>query len=113
MTHLILHKVRGEAAFDVAIQLEDSGTDSDPGPWWIIPTSGHRAYPYRIWELNDLADISDIGADGFHDRPVDFHIRDIENWPDHYEIDKGQAPSPSFNIMSVISPMMRPFKRRL
>lgn len=38
---LIAHKVRGEAAFDVATPIE---IDGEPG--WIIPTSGHRAYPY-------------------------------------------------------------------
>lgn len=38
MTHLILHKVRGEPAFDIAEQMENG--------MWIIPTSGHRAYPY-------------------------------------------------------------------
>ena len=35
--YLIAHKVRGEPAFDIAIKM---------GDWWIIPTSGHRAYPY-------------------------------------------------------------------
>lgn len=57
---LIAHKVRDESAFDVAHQMEcpecHGGTrdavssecsecDSE-GYWWIIPTSGHRAYPY-------------------------------------------------------------------
>jgi hypothetical protein len=43
--YLILHKVRGEPAFDVAQKImigEEEG--------WIIPTSGHRAYPVT-WEL--------------------------------------------------------------
>ena len=44
--YLIAHLVRKEIAFDVAICCFDMGTTSDPGPWWIIPTSGHRAYPY-------------------------------------------------------------------
>jgi hypothetical protein len=44
--YLVLHKVRGQPAFDVAQRCEDGwGTPSDPAPWWIIPTSGHRAYP--------------------------------------------------------------------
>jgi len=42
---LVLHKVRGAPAFDIA---EKIGEDSQ-GDIWIIPTSGHRAYPY--WEL--------------------------------------------------------------
>lgn len=54
--YLIAHKVRGEAAFDVAIQqpcsvclanqeedCEECGTD---GYWWISNTYGHRCYPY-------------------------------------------------------------------
>lgn len=49
---LIAHKVRGELAFDVASQIAD-GTLTDPGPWWIIPTSGHRAYPF--WSTPLLA----------------------------------------------------------
>jgi hypothetical protein len=51
---LIAHKVRGETAFDIAIRCDDMGTPSDPGPWWIIPTSGHRAYPYWQAPLSEL-----------------------------------------------------------
>lgn len=46
---LILHKVRGEPAFDVAQQVQ---IGSEVG--WIIPTSGHRAYPAAWWELTGL-----------------------------------------------------------
>jgi hypothetical protein len=67
---LIAHKVRGEPAFDVAVRqtcavcykdepLDDDRLGSTPasgchacddlGYWWIIPTSGHRAYPY--WHM--------------------------------------------------------------
>ena len=35
MTHLILHKVRGEPAFDVAESLQIGDEEG-----WIIPTSG-------------------------------------------------------------------------
>jgi hypothetical protein len=45
--YLIAHKVRGERAFDVAIRL-DIGSEIG----WIIPTSGHRAYPYWWTELD-------------------------------------------------------------
>lgn len=61
---LIAHKVRGEPAFDIACQMEcpecnhllKSGkincTECDgEGFWWIIPTSGHRAYPWWNSEL--------------------------------------------------------------
>lgn len=43
MTHLILHKVRGSPALDVAEFLPEMDM-------WIIPTSGHRAYPYLVLE---------------------------------------------------------------
>jgi hypothetical protein len=39
--YLIAHKVRGERGYDVACKME-----MPDGTWWIIPTSGHRAYPF-------------------------------------------------------------------
>jgi hypothetical protein len=97
MSYLILHKVRGEPAFDIADKLQIGDEEG-----WIIPTSGHRAYPYWYGTLSEfhehlLADKSLIPSD----------------LPDHYEIDKGSKPSPSFNIMTIISPMMTRIKRRL
>jgi len=50
--YLIAHKVCGKPTFDVAICCNDMGCVSDPGPWWIIPTTGHRAYPYWWEPLN-------------------------------------------------------------
>lgn len=53
--YLIAHKVRGLPAFDIATHMTcpvcDATNDHCPscdgvGHWWIIPTSGHRAYPY-------------------------------------------------------------------
>ncbi len=82
MTYLIAHKVRGEPAFDIAIRCDDMGTESDPGPWWIIPTSGHRAYPYEYWLLEDLFD----GSDYPHARPYNALDRAPPEWPDHYTV---------------------------
>lgn len=60
--YLIAHKCRGEPAFDVAQRigcaecLDLAGTNygcnecDQLGYWWIVPTSGHRAYPY--WEID-------------------------------------------------------------
>lgn len=54
--YLIAHKVRGLPAFDIAQHLtcpkcnatDDHCTACDGvGHWWIVPTSGHRAYPYN------------------------------------------------------------------
>lgn len=64
--YLIAHKVSGEPAFDVAQRIscpECPAPDGinygciecdSLGYWWIIPTSGHRAYPLMHWELSDL-----------------------------------------------------------
>ncbi len=74
---LIAHKVRGEPAFDIAermpcpycsVKVRDCiapevvytathvngcpECDGD-GHWWIVSTSGHRAYPYN-WALHDF-----------------------------------------------------------
>ena len=64
--YLIAHKVRGQQALDIAIQM----TMGDE-LWWIIPTSGHRAYPYWHYRLGDLFAHQLVGPP-----PAD--------WPDHY-----------------------------
>ena len=50
--YLIAHKVRGQPAFDIAERCDDMDSEGDPGPWWIIPTSGHRAHPMWAEPLN-------------------------------------------------------------
>jgi hypothetical protein len=97
MSYLILHKVRGEPAFDIADKLQIGDEEG-----WIIPTSGHRAYPFMEWPLEAFGQpfIGNIPT-----VPVD--------WPDHYQVDAGSTPKPNFNIMTIISPMMTKFKRRL
>lgn len=78
--YLILHKVRGEPAFDIA---ERVGEDSD-GEIWIIPTSGHRAYPYEAMKLGEM-----------EHRPTGWvptgewfdwvkEVKMNHEWPDHY-----------------------------
>lgn len=83
--HLILHKVRGEPAFDVGHEIEAA----DGQQIWIVSTSGHRAYPIMVWNLEDLADISDINAVGNHNRPADFEPQTSSDWEglqDHYAV---------------------------
>lgn len=74
---LVAHKVHGEPAFDVATRMRcptcngvgghdvpdfETGETTDyEGPschecdglgyWWIVSTSGHRAYPWWHWDL--------------------------------------------------------------
>ena len=98
--YLIAHKVRGEAAFDVAIRCDDMGTDSDPGPWWIIPTSGHRAYPLMHWALSSLGyhfPRADCSFDFAHltddTGPLAVHP-DFANLPDHYSNTRSHEPAP-------------------
>ena len=131
MTHLILHKVRGEPAFDVAARIDcpvcegarqglDNGRDyagncnaCDDGYWWIIPTSGHRAYPYQTWNLEDLKDTSDINQFGTHIAPIQYINAVPHDWPDHYECnDKGTALPAGATVMSIIARLMPKMKDR-
>ncbi len=61
--YLVAHKVRGAPAFDIAqhltcphCQATDDGclACDGAGHWWIIPTSGHRAFPIMNWLVSDL-----------------------------------------------------------
>ena len=66
--YLIAHKVRGLPAFDIAVKMICPQCDGnavcnecdDQGFWWIIPTSGHRAYPWWSSELTQGFSIEDI-----------------------------------------------------
>lgn len=89
--YLILHKVHGAPAFDIAERNDDMGTPSDPGPWWIIPTSGHRAYPYQWWELDEL-DVMYIDKYSERWEPVT-NCKAImpDGWPDHYQASQARS----------------------
>lgn len=102
--YLIAHKVRGEPAFDIATRMKcpicepirqglDDGTAysgchecNDEQFWWIIPTSGHRAYPSDYIKLSHLATV-----DG--ECPLDHMALPTDSLPDHYETtaDKGRG----------------------
>lgn len=69
---LIAHKVRNAPAFDIAIQME-----MEDEIWWIIPTSGHRAYPYWSCAVDELDFLNGKHPDEYLGvMPTD--------WPDHY-----------------------------
>lgn len=78
--YLILHKVRGEPAFDIAQRIRIGNEDG-----WIVPTSGHRAHPARSFALHELE--GDVGHGFFsaimHELPSDL--------PDHYAINDAKA----------------------
>jgi len=88
--YLIAHKVRGEPAFDIAHQLQ---IGEELG--WIIPTSGHRAYPYAEWPLNDLAErydpICGLNAP---------HMPDA--LPDHYETLAAKGQGRVTNLLAAL-----------
>jgi hypothetical protein len=77
--YLIIHKVRGEPALDIAEKMEIGDEQG-----WIIPTSGHRAYPCHYWALDDLYDGSDM------DMPMPTDVLDDvilpDDLPDHYAV---------------------------
>ena len=97
--YLIAHKVRGEAAFDVAHKLQ---IGSEEG--WIIPTSGHRAYPYWQEPLSNLAWFLDSYGSATN------FFEDCATWMpaslrDHYAIREepklGKPSKPSAPILSL------------
>lgn len=79
--YLILHKVRGEPAFDIATQLEVGAEEGLS--WekiWIIPTSGHRAYPWYAVALKDLH----LGTSNIAVTSVQVQDLDMSRYQDHY-----------------------------
>ena len=103
--YLILHTVRGKPAFDIAEPMKIGDEDG-----WIIPTSGHRAYPVRTWSLEDLADVSDINERGQHSRPINY--QDVNEVRDHYEW-KRDARQEKIDIVALLDLPKEPFRRRI
>ena len=113
---LIAHSVRGEAAFDVATKmecphcpgyLENQGFGcfdcEDLGYWWIIPTSGHRAFPY--WHAEIIDNGIDIGLE-WTDRPASPPPMPF-GWPDHYKT----GPAPKLDIKALFQANREPKPR--
>lgn len=102
--YLIAHKVRGEPAFDIAQHIKcpiceavmqglDHGSISPgcdecdgEGFWWIIPTSGHRAYPYWHCPLDNAVDWHMMRINGNELLPMP------SSWPDHYTTTERREP---------------------
>lgn len=83
---LIAHKVRGEPAFDVAIQMQ-----MPDGVWWIIPTSGHRAYPAMSWPLKKLCHY--VPEHDWQPSVIDeLGPADMSALRDHYAVSATPAP---------------------
>lgn len=127
--YLIAHKVRGEPAFDIAEHMTcpkcEGATDEpanadwehqyhcdacdDQGHWWIIPTSGHRAFPY--WhEALIKTYVLDLDAAYWNcvlklppDMPPDLR--------DHYTSEREVARS-LVDVLGLIHKPLAPIKRR-
>lgn len=87
--YLILHKVRGEPAFDIAERTVIAGETA-----WVVSTSGHRAYPFWVCLL------AQFGC-GEHDEeivrvsrdPYEIEVEDFPpGWPDHYPVNTVTKP---------------------
>jgi hypothetical protein len=95
---LIAHKVRGELAFDVATPIKIGETDG-----WVIPTSGHRAYPLMSWAIDELGDVTD-----YHSVSILRELgpaQDHPMWPslrDHYHSEpQSRVSKPAGKITSI------------
>lgn len=114
--YLIAHLVRGEPAFDIAIQLQIGDEDG-----WIIPTSGHRAYPFFVLPLNEMMvmklEDNVIRFDWITDKPAwgygSSSIPRDSSWPDHYT--PSAAPKGQGKITNLLAKlgMAKPLNRRI
>jgi|SRR5215467_5606243 len=103
-TYLILHKVSGEPAFDIAHKLET--TEQNGEEMWIVSTSGHRAYPVAKIALNDLENSEEV---------KEFMSMQVpQDWPDHYQNARDYSPSEraTFNIGALLSGLIPKVHRR-
>lgn len=122
--YLVAHKVRGEPAFDIATRMPcglcaGHGHDLDGvchecdslGYWWIIPTSGHRAFPYASWDLDHLYSGSGNADACF---PIEDELAEIPmppDLPDHYTT--REAPTISLiSALGIRPAALPPLKRR-
>lgn len=126
--YLIAHKVRGEPAFDIAEKVPCSycqSYESVTGLWceaehdqatciecdqlgfqWVIPTSGHRAYPYWHQDLQQI----------MH-RACHFDAEMPPSLPDHY-VHKAAPKVDLTTLLGIRKPAAptapsAPFPRRL
>ncbi len=111
---LIAHKVRGAAAFDIALRCDSMGTPDDPGPWWVIPTSGHRAFPY--WTRAIYMDDRELWINEDMVATVVFKLPDMpEDWPDHYSCNDRPTATAVSDILDILGlkPKVPMIRRRL
>lgn len=125
--YLIAHKVRGEPAFDIAEHMTCPHCDGNPtirggeyvggcvpcddqGHWWIIPTSGHRAFPYHYWPWDELAADSRKCSSVFDPVPIEAPPMP-SSLRDHYTTEREAAINLS-TVLGLIHKPLAPIKRR-
>jgi hypothetical protein len=121
--YLIAHLVRGEPAFDIAERMQCPKCDhehgaidcDDPhcdlGYWWIIPTSGHRAYPWWNKPLHEIVITLGLGCSCTLN-VIDRIFPPPPNLPDHYA-NQPAAPGRGITNLSFLRPKLPTITRRL
>jgi len=110
---LIAHKVYGEPAFDIAEKMDCPECHvlgcvecDEVGYWWIISTSGHRAYPFWCCAIEELDFLN-----GRH--PNDYLSKMPEDWPDHYAHSSAPHKELLAALLAKLPPVIvKQFKRR-
>jgi hypothetical protein len=101
---LILHKVRGASAFDIAERCEIDGEEA-----WVVSTSGHRAYPFAYWSLADEVMAGPLYAS---DQEKRIDPATLAAWPDHYQVKSSPAPLSIPGLLAKLGLGSKPIKRR-
>lgn len=108
--YLIAHRVRGEVAFDIAIPMQIGDEEG-----WLIPTSGHRAYPFL--EVPIYVDEDQIHIDQDTRVSVVFDLPPLPpDLPDHYQTTAAKGQGLVKDLLSALGlPKARPpqVKRRI
>ena len=112
--YLIAHLVRGQPALDIAIRCieEDGwGTYTDSAPWWLIPTSGHRAYPYWWVNINEIPDLQLL----FKSATYDPRYKWPEGHLDHYALSNARdaARLDTWEAKQTVGPELASLAERL
>ena len=119
--YLVAHKVRGLPAFDIAIRMtcplcpnEGHGCHEcgQLGYWWIVSTSGHRAYPYWSAKLADIDDTYELDLRGVDTTYCDGPPPMPSDCVDHYP-DRGTAPRINLIEALGLKPAPAKIERRL
>lgn len=107
--YLICHLVRGEPAFDVANKLQIG-----EGEGWIIPTSGHRAYPYWTHPIHVEEETGNIYINQGMIAAVQFTLPEPPpGHPDHYEATAApKGKGIVSNLASILNLIPKPTIRR-